>query len=726
MAALTVIAFAIVALVLSRDRKEVPWAVLMTGFGVLALLTIHELAPAALVAAAVAGLAGQRWYRNTYPQEYTTKPSEVLFSRGGRAATVFSLALLGFLIVADRLPTRTAVGSGFTPDLQTTIDSMEDQLAELPEDARILHTRADHGDLLIWHGRKSYVDSRITPFGVPDAEGSISHQYNALRTDVVLSSRQFQDAVNQQQATQRAAMQQAAQDSAATGDTSPLTMPESAPILPSDLDKSVNDRLSELGVTHVLVRLSPPGPPDYATMGALIGNRRDWTITALGPSSAVFAFTNTTGGDDDRSIQTLDTRKVAFEGVERSEMTRFEFAREPGFYDRYLYRTRPHLSADLRLAQHYLQLAPGPASLMVAIRAASRVVARDPQSAEGYYALGKAYSALAEWEYQTAQQIGGTAPTNFRYIQSVTALRQAVKIRPDLMDAWGQLFQNYLRQGRMDLARECIEHVMPQLEKAADTTDDPAAEQRLQQQLDMRDQLAERVSDIEIQVDQALQQTFSEVPAENGTQKLQLAQQAATAGHVSRALQILNDSMDVIEQDPNNYAPAEILRAQLLLESGSAEEAFDLYSKLNILASENKMPPGAAPWTMMWAIAATGRGDYETSAMELSTVIDHLNANDSNPMVIGATLATLPLVAPVETAARSTLTMKWPFAHLGVVRTTMMNVREQQAHPAVPAGDDLSGMGRSRESPQHTGKSDFRMWIDVLAATGFGLPESSE
>ena len=73
----------------------------MTG---LSLLAAHELPEAAIVAAVVAGVSAQDWYRRAFSQQYTVDSKELLFSRGGRAVTVLALAALGFCVVASRLP----------------------------------------------------------------------------------------------------------------------------------------------------------------------------------------------------------------------------------------------------------------------------------------------------------------------------------------------------------------------------------------------------------------------------------------------------------------------------------------------------------------------------------------------------------------------------------------------------------------------------------------------
>ncbi len=89
-----------VTLFLNRRRADSGHVAVLLGLTLLSLMGVRELAPAALVAAVLAGLNAQDWYRVTFPQEYTVEPRELLFSRGGRALTVlafFAVALLGIL-----------------------------------------------------------------------------------------------------------------------------------------------------------------------------------------------------------------------------------------------------------------------------------------------------------------------------------------------------------------------------------------------------------------------------------------------------------------------------------------------------------------------------------------------------------------------------------------------------------------------------------------------------
>ncbi|MEO2030963.1 MAG: hypothetical protein ABGZ35_02645, partial [Planctomycetaceae bacterium] len=501
-AALTVILFAAVAIVLSKDRRDAPWAFVLVGFAVLSVLAIHELAAAALVAAAAAGTTGQRWYQKTFPQEYTIKRAEILFSRAGRAITVFSFAMLGFLLVTDRVPTRTPVGNGFADDLETSVRALKKQLSELPEEARVLHSRVELGDFLIWSKRKSYIDSRITPFGAPDDADSVTHRYLKLRQNMLDAA-----LVAGQQGRQA--------DSAATPTADLATGgSEEEPETGADLEEELHRELQADGITHAIAGLLPPDP-HYRTFGALSSDAESWLLTSLESSAAIFAYVR--GIPESENPQGFDLIQTAFRNVEPTNDMRFEFAREKGFYDRYLYRTRPSVPEDLRVARHFLSMRETPATLMVAIRAANRLVASDDQNAEGFYVLALAYSRLATWESQLAQQAGGRFPSDMRYMQIVMSARQAVTINPDHGGAWNVLYGIYSQRGRIDQALECLPKALASMKVAnvlgpgADT----GKQQAIDHLLEVEPRLKEAVSGVEVQLAEAMQREFSQDPVES-------------------------------------------------------------------------------------------------------------------------------------------------------------------------------------------------------------------
>ncbi len=716
-AGLTIIVLALVVLAIARDRQELPWGLLLLGFTALAVTTVHELPAAALAAAVVAGPAGQRWYRRTFPQEYTTKRSEVLFSRAGRAATVFAFALVGFLIVTDRLPTRTPVGTGFTSDFATTLKALSQQFADLPEDAVALHTRPELGDFLIWSGRRSFIDSRITPFGSPHDESSAVSRYMRLRRDVVASATSVMQArmKSLREAVEKARAAAAgnedsdesdvpqnigdsAQPSEDSANTAAETVGDSVPDAGavSDDDSGSADalssaetsdtngesepgvnaeelqrRLQEAGVTHSIVRLAPPGAPDYRTMQVLSSDRRSWGLTDLGSSAAVFAYLPSTGPSEFTPFRAVEQ---AFRDVPEQELRRFEFAHEPGFYDRYLYRTRPHVPEDLRIAQHFLALPDSPAHAMIALRAAGRLLSRDSQNADGYYVLAVACSRLGAWESQVAARSGGRHAADMRYFQIVSAARQAVTVNPDHVGAWNLLYQVYMQRGRIDQALECLEELI-RLEAFAE--EDAAARQR--------DQLSERLQKVRTELEDGLERIDAAADQSSVVRRYSLVESAASSGDLTSALRLLSDiEADIREHAAQIFARAQTLKGQLLMEAGRLQEAFQLLAQLNA-AAEQQDPAGRQiyPWVTTTFFSLICRGFYSDAATSMAETVSKLRRQRTASGAVAGFLTTLPLVAPIETAVVPDLpaALRWPMPQLAQARGIMQAQAQAQAEP---------------------------------------------
>ena len=652
-----------VSVILAKDRREAPWAFLLSGFAALAVLSIHELSAAALVAAAVAGTVGQRWYQKTFPQEYTIKPSEVLFSRAGRVVTVVCFFVIGVLVVTDRLPTRTPLGSGFTSDLQTTIDAFDSQLKKLPEDARVLHTRVDLGDFLIWNERRSFVDSRVTPFGMPDGAESTNQRFRTLRQDMVDAS----VAVAEAKVT---AMQ--------PSDASESDTRDDGPVL-ADIQATSHRELKAVGITHAVVGLYPPGQPAYRSLGALSSDSDSWTLIGLESSAAIYDYTN--GVAVAEKPEPFNPAELSFRDVKPEDVQRFEFAREPSFYDQYLYNTRPSVSEDLRIARHYLSLRATPDSLMMVIRAGNRLVSQAEPNADGFFILAMAYSRLAAWENQVAVQTGGRFASDMRYIQIVMAARQAVTLNPEMTGAWNLLYQTYSQRGRIDQALECLSQTVRLLEKSLLANYDENQAEAVADLAEARQELAAAVAQIEQQVEEGLSQEFSKDPVERTIQKYSIAEQVAIRGHIGAALRLMQENQAGLKEAPQIFARAESLRGQLLLETGGLQEGYELLMQLNLMAEKESQGNALAyPWTTMRFLSLLGLGDYQQASQEMAAQVSKLGSfSDGRDDV--RRMLTLPLVVSVEPTLYSNAVSQWPLSQLVSFLNPMVSIPQAQVEP---------------------------------------------
>ena len=606
-AGLAIIAIALVVLAIGRDRATLPWTIMLIGFAGLAVMRLHELPAAALVAAVTGGVVAQRWYGRTFRQEYSVETLDVLFSRGGRAVTVIAFAALAFVIVADRVPTRSAIGIGLEPDLATTIDTLGEQLEKVPEGQRIMNTRMTQGDLLIWHGRQSFVDSRVVPFGRIGDSDSLLARFDSLRRSLHLTKEQV-----------------------AEWDTDPEAAEKRDPLQ----NKNWLEEYTTLGISQVMIRLAPPGPPAYAALRRFITSP-EWRVTSRGASAAFF------GRADDETVQgqPVDLRKLAFQEQpdEDTNLARADFGREPDFYEKYVYAKRPTLSKSLREAQHFfsldtqippqflVQLASqaaanrGDANLqralghvlagpLLTIRRVQSALQEDPQNEVAYRLLGLAYQHLRQTELAILQSFGGLNLDDTRYMQAVMAYRQATVIDPDNGEAWQNLAGLYAEKGRTDLALECVERVLvlneDQLLEAGE-----AGEEQLRQMNEARTAWQDQKEASQTAVDEALSSDqLSQDPQQNAMQKFNLAQRVYAQGNTRVALKLMDDNIDQFRALP----AAELLRGRMLLETGHLDDGWKVLRQLASFAraNPNRQEVAQLDWHQAVALAELGRGDY--------------------------------------------------------------------------------------------------------------------
>ena len=653
---ISTVVVALIVLLISRDREDLPWTVTLLGFAVLACLAMRELPLAALVAAAAAGTSAQRWYARTFRQEYTTETMEVLFSRGGRALTVLAMAFLGFCVVADRLPTRTPVGLGFDKDLQTTIDTLETQLAELSEDARILPTKPSQGDLLIWHGKLTYIDSRARLFGQYSDETSTVRTFDNLRRNLLVTD-----------------ADQAETDVAA------------------EPKEPVYDWQSEYEaqkIDYVMLRFAPPGIPNYSMVGRFL-NSPDWILTHRGPSAAFFSYGNDT--EDEVSL-----RKTAFESGEELEVERFDFARKKDFYQEYLYKSRPTLSAPLRDAQHFIMLdsqaspqyvanvttamAQDPtdprfmnalgnvlAGPLMTIRKANEALAIEPQNATAHRTLGMGYMLLNQVESTIMSVFGGQGFDRIRYMQAVMALRQATVLEPDSPDAWNSLISLYEGRQKTGLALECLEKFL-ELEEDR-LIADPQAEDALRRMYESKRAWEERRDTILEQVAIFLDQDEPEDPQDLAQQRLQMITELNAGGHTRVALDLAEENVDILRALPQ----AELLRGEMLLEAGQLEDGYSVLNQLAAIIRENKNRPefSTIRWHDIVALSHLAKGGYKTAIETWNEKLSLLkDIENTTPQIVQALVRNLPLVPQIEGTMGGGFG-KWPLMQIESARVPM-------------------------------------------------------
>lgn len=680
-AGLALIAFAVVVLLIARSREDLPWGILFVGFALMAMLALHEMPAAALAAAVAASTSAQRWYGRKFRQEYTINPSEVLFSRGGRAITVLAFAALSFFVVADRLPTRAPIGIGFEANMKTTMETLGEQFKELPEGALVMHTVMSQGDMLIWHGQQSFIDSRIVPFGSYAAEDSPVRKFDTFRWSIIRPS----------------ATADTAADAAADTES-----PEEASGAERPFDPEWKEHIAEMGVTHAMIRLSPPGRPAY-TMAASLFQSRDWNMTSRGASALLFGLIT----DQDNPPKSVSSTRIAFRDSEAQDLEQVEFARPKDFYQKYLYASRSPMGGAMRQAQHYLnidcrfpdatifQVARAAASEpdnsemqallgtilagpVLAIRNANKAIFEDPQNAAAHRVRGTAYQRMFQTEGNVAAGMGGGSPRDLRYMQSVMALRQAATIEPDVAATWQQLMSLYQSNNRTDLANECLTNLLALEEERLLKI--PDAEPQLRQYYELQRTWNERTETIQTQVNEILEQETIEDPQQLAQQRFALVQQLAEEGQILMALKICKDNLDLLRAIPQ----CELLRGRMLLEAGELEDGALVLNQLAAVIGENPNHPGFAglAWHLNVALSRMARADYPGAADIWAEQLRIINEIQRSPQLAESTMRGLPLVPAVESGIGGEFTA-WPLSHLQAAQIAMTAVPASQYEPSL-------------------------------------------
>jgi tetratricopeptide (TPR) repeat protein len=639
---LTLVLIAFVLLLMARDRRNAGIGFALCGVFFLAILATHELPAAAIVAAVAASTTAQRWYRANYSLQYTIDPRELFFSRTGRAVTVLGMAALGFCVVAARLPGNTPVGLGFDKDTLTTIETVGRQLKEIDPEARILHTRVDQGDILVWHGRKSCIDSRMLPFGRMSDPNSVVARHKQILDQMLLPQKEEKEEKERekQMAAKAAALK----------------------------------HLQEMKVSHVMIRLSPPGSPDYRSVQMLTSSP-GWILANIGPSAAVIERVNPGIPPAEMAKKVPQFSKMAFQDAVPLNLEQRDFARQPDFYQRFVYRTRPVISEFRRQAEHYLWLAGGqPRSIeeaslklsliTLAIRSLNQTLNSDSQDAIAYRQLGIAYHQLGMIE----ALVSGDSPTaphrDLRDLQAIMALRQSQNRLPDDPEVNELLMQIFLRKEYHDLALEYVEKVLNKVRGLSDTAQ---MTESIKEMTELSKQLQNRIDVQEKGLKDYLAKEKAETdPAKRAIQIFTTAQELARGGFRRRSLQMLRQHADLVGRLPEG----QLLTGRLLLETGEIEEGHRVLNQLGAAAAQQTEAYAGMGWHLPTAASQLAVGSYESA---IGTWTDQLRnferlAESSEP--ITSSLMTVPGAASAAPTPQAPMPT-WPFTHLNALQIPM-------------------------------------------------------
>ncbi|HTU92317.1 MAG TPA: hypothetical protein VMF69_19705 [Gemmataceae bacterium] len=255
------------------------------------------------------------------------------------------------------------------------------------------------------------------------------------------------------------------------------------------------------------------------------------------------------------------------------------------------------------LAAHFSFAPPLPTPpsepLLLAVRAARRALAADPDDAPALQLLGQAYFRLDRQTREANWKTALPVLSDLRRVQMVTALEQAVLLRPDLDQAHDKLAQLYFERNQMFEQAQgdrCLEHLRARL--------------RIAEQPDKRAALQSDVDRMEDLVNNSRKVYQANVVGKTDPSKvLMRAQLAARYGLSRLALEMMLDSHSAIFGKVGME-----YELDLMLQAGRSYEVRDS------LKPEHERQLDFFKYHWVKAFAAASCGDYEEADAELDKI----------------------------------------------------------------------------------------------------------
>ncbi|MCA9057903.1 MAG: hypothetical protein KDA85_05370, partial [Planctomycetaceae bacterium] len=562
--------------------------------------------------------------------------------------------------------------------------------------------------LLIWHGRRSFIDSRVQLFG-------------RLRID--------QDRYNDQSIAGKYAIlrQGLLRPPAQPDNPESMSDPNVREKHEADLamEKQRVDKLFQaFQITHVMPRLSPPEAPDYVSvawlgeqnLAAIRGETSDcWFLISVGPSAAVFEHRESR---DPLSLanspEMLNPLIKTFRELTPADVVRIP-ASKPDFYQRHVYRTRRYRDAHNRLSEHYLQLASNArqtflsyqqmlqqavssnqltpeqggqlqrfdaynrtnlltslAGAYLAIRESNLALQQNPNDGDVWKTLATAYSELGGMENIFGQAAVADPTRNLeslrhlRFVQAVSCYRQALVSRPDDQQLWYGLWDLYLSMNKTDLAAECLGEWLA----LSDETGLNPEEEELRQQYELQlDQLRSQVDQATAEIEQLMTDNPApEDPQERTTYYMEAVTGMVTRGLTREAIRILEDHGDEILT-----AERDVILGTLLLDVGDLQESQRVFAIVEQGARDRPEMLLGSPWEHLVAISRLQSGEFEEAEglWEERFAAVEQQRRESETLAAQVQLVTLPMVSTIERAQvgmqSAGVLGPWPYVHTQMV-----------------------------------------------------------
>ena len=613
-AGLLVVLSALVSLTLNVRRSNLGDWLALVGFAALASIASHELAAASLVACVIGTLNAQQWYQAKFRQTYSIAPSELLFTRGGRAVTVLAFFALAVISVNQMLfgVDGKRVGLGLSNRLQALIEAYR-SATENSFDDRPFNFVPQQGDVLLWVDQKPFMDSRLTVFSGRGTEDLLTLHDQARRALAGLPAHDVPAAENPDQPS------------------------------PDDFNAIWRPIFDRFQMTHALPRLVSARPIAYFRMQL----SPDWRLTHLGANCAVLYRKDVPSPELNKYFEQhrLSFVNSAFQ-TELPAVLRTDWPRASTSLQRYLGSPEPRVSNKVFEAENLLMHLHGMVSgqivieqpsafamAFLAIRKANEALAESADHAAAYQVLGDVYSLLSSMESGIVQSVGGSFSNQMRFQQALGAYHQALLLEPNSLALHGRLLDLLQRNNRTDLVLRELQAIERLSLKAP--SNDADAEESLVQRFQLQEQCQSRRDALHEELDKI---------SDGGPSVIAVAQQVYAAGFVLEALKILDRDLFAVQGSVEGQS----LQGLLRYESGEIELAY------NQFAYEFGDTPGG--WRVPAAWTRLAHGEYDP-AIKLWHEQSDLSQNSS----ILSVLTTLPLVqSPYQILGQPSV---WPTQH---------------------------------------------------------------
>ena len=587
-AGLAMLVTAVITFILNYKRLDFGHVFVLLGFTAFSMVAVHELAPAAIVAAGLAALNAQQWYQHTFRQTYSIETSELIFSRGGRAVTVLTffgiayLSISGVSLLDMKFARRTGVG--LHPDLSASIDGLKSELDDSFDD-RPFNFVLSQGDLLIWIDKRPFIDSRIGLYAGGDVDLALLH--DKTRREITSADPDVKYGTGWKKT------------------------------------------LNQYQITHILPRLdsrltrSLPAYHHFLRLFVLHG--QEWQLSRFGPTTAVFyrrelATESRTKEWAPREQYADYLQKHRFDFIKRAFRTSWDlpeirptWPEAPTTYARYLSRPQQRTPNAVEESRHYLaamqQLmvvnaraaaAEAQLQLMVsaaylAIRKANEGLNDDdvPHHVKAYRVLGKTYLLLMRAEQGVIrlrtrpEGLNGNVLSGIqmrRSRQAILALSQALVLDSEDLATWRDLAEACQFANQHELALNAYQKAIelasrdgiPEEKNARIAYDsDVAAKDKLESLLELP---LKQIAKVRASVPGGDAGRNQRMQLATLCLRLRLQQNAPPIGLAMTAMEIVEEDLKIIESDPG----AALVWVNLLQLNGRVKEAFEEIQRLKL------------------------------------------------------------------------------------------------------------------------------------------------